>query len=156
MRTLKVRLTALHKVGLTPTEGTVVAQDDDRGLSDRRPAREGRLRGRHTVSTTQPSNRRKHREETHRPSHHDRRDVRRRGTGEAARLTGKALNTEYNNVAQGSLDAYCPKVPGRRDFRRCYYTYYDDGGGCWSGATAIRNVSYTRFRYRILWDDRCY
>lgn len=31
MRTLKVRLTALHKVGLTPTEGTVVAQDDDRG-----------------------------------------------------------------------------------------------------------------------------
>jgi hypothetical protein len=78
------------------------------------------------------------------------------GPGEAARLTGKALNTEYNNVAQGSLDAYCPKVPGRRDFRRCYYTYYDDGGGCWSGATAIRNVSYTRFRYRILWDDRCY
>jgi hypothetical protein len=35
VRTLKVRPpdSALHKAGLTPTEGAVMAQDHDRGLS---------------------------------------------------------------------------------------------------------------------------
>jgi hypothetical protein len=78
------------------------------------------------------------------------------GPDQAGRLVGKALNMEYDNVAQGSLDATCPKVPGRRDYRVCGYTYWDDADNCYEGVMAIRLATPTWFRYRIWEDKRCH
>ena len=73
--------------------------------------------------------------------------------GEAARVTGRALHREYDNVQRGSLRARCP---ARRNpaFRRCAYTYYDLAGQRWCGISAVRELR-SRYVYRILYDRRC-
>jgi hypothetical protein len=76
------------------------------------------------------------------------------GAGEAARIAGKTLHREYNNVAQGSLNADCPAT-GNRSFRRCFYTYYDDADKCWGGSMGVRQTGADNYRYRITYDELC-
>ena len=73
--------------------------------------------------------------------------------GEAARVVGAGLHREFDNIQVGSLRSRCPATRNPA-FRRCVYTYYDHAGQCWTGAAAVRELSY-RYVYRFLYDSRC-
>ena len=74
--------------------------------------------------------------------------------GEAARVTGRALHTKWDNLEQGSLNARCPATR-ERNLRRCSYTYFDHAGRCYWGDIGIRELR-TRYVYRFLYDARCH
>jgi hypothetical protein len=73
--------------------------------------------------------------------------------GEAARVAGRALHREYDNIQVGSLRSRCPATRNPA-FRRCVYVYYDHAGQCWAGAIGIRELAY-RYVYRFLYDGHC-
>jgi hypothetical protein len=73
--------------------------------------------------------------------------------GEAAKVAGRALHREYDNIQVGSLRSRCPATTNPA-FRRCVYIYYDHAGQCWAGAIGVRELAY-RYVYRFLYDGRC-